>query len=148
MPVGLMLALLFSLSRMSRTNEIISQLTTGRSLVRILAPLILVGIAATGFCFWLNWERVPHAEGIKKNAMNQIRRGKKAGEVEPVLAHLFRDRRDNRTWYIRKMQPGGNHLEDVHVTQQDAEGHIVKKWYANDFYYIPERKLWRLDRGN
>src|SRR5207244_4121725 len=34
LPVGLMLALLFSLSRMSRTNELISQLTAGRSVVR------------------------------------------------------------------------------------------------------------------
>src|SRR5438874_1562672 len=89
LPVGLMLALLFSLSRMSRTNEIISQLTAGRSVVRVLVPLITVGFATTAFCLWLNWDRAPHAEGIKKVAMNQIKRGKKAGEVEPVQAHLF-----------------------------------------------------------
>ena len=147
MPVGIMLALLFCLSRMSRTNEIISQLCVGRSLVRILMPLILWGVAMTGVCLWLNWEQAPHAEAIKKQAMNQIRRGKKAGEVEPILGHLFRDRLDNRTWYVRKMLPKATHLEDVDVTQQDAEGHIVKKWYAEDVTYEPMRKIWRLDRG-
>src|SRR5882672_10225943 len=36
LPVGLLLALIFCLSRMSRTNELISMLTAGRSVGRIL----------------------------------------------------------------------------------------------------------------
>ena len=147
MPVGLMLALLFSLSRMSRTNEIISQLTAGRSVVRLLVPLIAVGIVMTGFCMWLNWARAPHAEGIKKVAMNQIRRGKKAGEVEPVLAHLFRDRQNDRTWFVRKLRPGSDSLDGVHVTQQDAAGRITKKWYASTATYDWNTKTWILVKG-
>jgi len=151
LPVGLMLALLFSLSRMSRTNELISQLTAGRSVVRVLTPLIIVGVLATAVCLWLNWERAPHAEGIKKNAMNQIKRGKKAGDVEPVLAHLFRDRLNNRTWYVRKLRPGsmkdGNRLDGVHVTQQDETGRILKKWYASTAIYVPEKNVWKLEKG-
>jgi lipopolysaccharide export LptBFGC system permease protein LptF len=147
MPVALMLALLFSLSRMSRTNEIISQLTAGRSVMRVLRPLIAVGIIATGFCLWLNWERTPHAEGYKKEAMNKIRRGKKANDVEPVLAHVFRDRQNFRTWFVRKLRPGSNELEDVHVTQQDEKGHILKKWYGATAIYDPKRQLWGLEKG-
>jgi LPS export ABC transporter permease LptG len=147
LPVALMLALLFSLSRMSRTNELISQLTAGRSVMRVLVPLIIVGIAMTGVCMWLNWAEAPHAEGIKKNAMNQIKRGKKAGEVEPVLAHLFRDRLNNRTWYVRKLRPGTNRLEGVHVTQQDSQENIVKKWYGSSATYDSEKKEWRLEKG-
>ena len=47
MPVGLLLALLYSLSRLSRSNEIISMLTAGRSVPRILIPLFIfcAGIA-------------------------------------------------------------------------------------------------------
>jgi len=147
LPVGLMLALLFSLSRMSRTNEIISQLTAGRSVIRVLMPLFAVGLLTTGFCMWLNWDRVPHAEGIKKNAMNQIKRGKKAGTVEPILAHLFRDRQHNRTWFVRKFRPGADRLDGVHVTQQDSAGRIVKKWYGGTATYDPAKKEWRLERG-
>ncbi|MEI9894950.1 MAG: LptF/LptG family permease [Chthoniobacter sp.] len=79
--------------------------------------------------------------------MDQIRRGKKVGEVEPILAHLFRDRQNGRTWYVRRFRPGGNRLDGVHVTQQDAQGRILKKWYATTAYYIPEKNVWRLDRG-
>src|SRR5687767_15160579 len=50
LPVGLLLALLFSLSRMSRSNEIISMLTAGRSLPRMLLPHMTVGLLATVVC--------------------------------------------------------------------------------------------------
>ena len=54
LPVGLLLALLYSLSQMSRRNEIIAMLTAGRSVYRLLLPLILVGLMATVGCLVLN----------------------------------------------------------------------------------------------
>ena len=147
LPIGLLLALLFSLSRMSRTNEIISMLTAGRSVVRLLVPLILVGVAASGFALWLNWEHAPRSEGIKKIALKQIAKGKKAGTVEVVEGHLFRDRQNNRTWFVRYFRPGSPRLDGVHITQQDAEGRITKKWYANRALYDPRLKTWTLEKG-
>src|ERR1700722_13767278 len=44
LPIGLLLALLSSLSSMSRRNEIISMLTAGRSVLRVLAPLLVIGV--------------------------------------------------------------------------------------------------------
>jgi lipopolysaccharide export LptBFGC system permease protein LptF len=100
----------------------------------------------SGLCLWLSWERAPHAEGIKKTAMSKIRRGKKADEIEPVVGHLFRDRLHNRTWFVRKLRPRADLLEGVHVTQQNAEGRILKKWYGNALYN-PAEKTWRLWKG-
>lgn len=147
MPIGLLLALLFSLSRMSRTNEIISMLTAGRSVFRLLVPLLAVGVLASGFCLWLNWEMAPRSEGIKKIALKQISRGRKVGEVEAVLGHLFRDRQDNRTWFVRRFRPGEARLDGVHITQQDADGRITKKWYASRAIYDPREKTWTLHNG-
>ena len=84
LPVGLLLATLFSLSSMSRRNEIISMLTAGRSVPRVLLPLIVVGVIASAFLGWLNYELAPHAEAIKKSALEQISRGRRQGEVESV----------------------------------------------------------------
>ena len=44
LPVSLLLGLLFCLGRMSRANEIVSMLTAGISLPRLLLPLIFIGI--------------------------------------------------------------------------------------------------------
>ncbi len=147
MPIGLLLALLFSLSRMSRTNELISMLTAGRSVFRIILPLFAVGAGMSGFCLWLNWDHAPHAEGIKKLALSQMKRGKKIGDVEIVEAHLFRDRQNLRTWFVKRLRPGSPRLDGVHITQQDAEGRITKKWYAERASYEPREKTWKLSKG-
>src|SRR4051812_45951789 len=143
LPIGLLLALLFALSKMSRHNEIISMLTAGQSLVRVIVPLIIAGIVASGVCFWLNTASAPHADAVKKQMLEEITRGsKRAAARETIEGHLFRDRLNNRTWFVRKLRPGSPHgendknrpsaplLDGVHITQQDPEGHITRKWYA------------------
>src|SRR6476619_2032853 len=47
LPVALLLALLWSLGRMSRSNEIVSMLTAGVSLPRLLAPFFVNDTATT-----------------------------------------------------------------------------------------------------
>lgn len=147
LPVGLLLATLFSLSAMSRRNEIISMLTAGRSVPRVMLPLIAVGVIASGFLLWLNYDLAPHAEAIKKAAMEQISRGRKPGEVEPVNGYLFRDRMNGRTWYIRRFRPDAMQFDGVHISQQDATGRITRKWYAGRAVYDPRTKSWALNKG-
>jgi lipopolysaccharide export LptBFGC system permease protein LptF len=146
--VGFLLALLYSLSSMSRRNEIISMLTAGRSVHRVLIPLFAIGLFLSGACLWLNWEMAPHAENIKKTAMRQIKRGKKAdGTAEMISGHVFRDRQNYRTWYVRKLKPGSDNLQDVHITQQTADGTITRKYYAERAGYDPATGNWNLQRG-
>jgi lipopolysaccharide export LptBFGC system permease protein LptF len=72
LPVGMLLALLYSLSQMSRRNEIIAMLTAGRSVVRVLMPLIVIGLLLTAGCMVLNWAWAPHAEAVKEVALDRI----------------------------------------------------------------------------
>lgn len=146
LPVGLLLALLFSLSKMSRTNELIAQLTAGRSVFRILMPLFGVGLICVGVLWWLGQELGPRAEAFKKTALEQIQKGRKKPEKEVLEAHLFRDRVTGRTWYIRKLRIGENSLQDVVIVQQDADANIVSKWYADRADWV-ETGQWNLLRG-
>ncbi len=148
MPVGLLLALLFSLSKMSRHNEIISMLTAGRSLVRVIMPLVVVGLLTTGVCFVLNSALAPKAEAVKKQMLEEVTRGsKRASAKETIEGHLFRDRLNDRTWFVRKLKPNNPALEGVHISQQDKEGNIVRKWYAMRATYDPKTGHWVLVRG-
>ncbi len=65
LPIGLLLALLYSLTAMSRTNEIISMLGAGQSVVRILVPLFAVGLVLTAITAYFNYESAPHASRSK-----------------------------------------------------------------------------------
>jgi LPS export ABC transporter permease LptG len=148
LPVGLLLALLFSLSRMSRSNEIISMLTAGRSVTRLLVPLIVVGLIASAACILLNYELAPKAEAGKRAALEQITRGgKKSGKRGSVAGHLFVDRQNHRVWYVRKMRSDSPVLEGVHVSQRDPSGGIVRKWYAKRATYNGRDGTWEFARG-
>lgn len=145
LPVGLLLALLFSLSRMSRSNEIISMLTAGRSVMRMLAPLIVVGVLASGVCLALNYRWAPHAEATKKAALEQITKGRK--DRNAIEGHLFVDRQNDRIWYVRKLNRSKGSLDGVHITQRNPEGAIVKKWYASRAEFEAPTATWVLRKG-
>lgn len=148
LPVGLLLSLLFSLSKMSRHNEIISMLTAGRSLSRVIVPLMLAGLLATGLLFVLNSAAAPHADSIKREMLDEITRGTKKKEARETLeGHLFRDRLNHRTWYVRRLKPHSNTLEGVHITQQDEAGNIVRKWYATRAIFDIKTGNWGLIDG-
>ncbi|MEO8351552.1 MAG: LptF/LptG family permease, partial [Chthoniobacteraceae bacterium] len=146
LPVGLLLALLFALSKMSRSNEIISMQTAGRSVFRIIGPLVLIGLFLSGILVGLNYELAPHAEGTQKIALEQIREGDKKPGKQKIEAHLFRDRQTRRTWYVKKLREDMV-LDDVHITQEDEHGNITRKWYANRASWDPDSTDWVLFRG-
>src|SRR5213080_4744572 len=62
LPVSLLLSLLFALGRMSRANEIVSMLTAGVSLPRVLLPLIGMGLITSLGMAALNYSLAPHAD--------------------------------------------------------------------------------------
>ena len=147
LPVGMLLALIFCLSRMSRSNEIISMLTAGQSVWRIVLPLALAGVALTGVLMLLNYEVAPRAEATKKVALDQITRGKKAGQKEALEGYLFRERQKDRTWFIKRFRQATGTLDHVHITQHGPDGAIVSKWYAKRALFDAKTRTWTLERG-
>lgn len=157
LPVGLLLALLYSLGRMSRSNEIISMLGAGRSILRILVPLFGVGLLTSLGSLALNYKLAPRSEAIKKKLMEKMTSGK---EKNDIVEQLFRNRADNRTWYVEKLRvaldhsgsvPGGkaerDELNGIHITQQDAAGNITTRIYARRASFDPSRKVWTFTNG-
>ena len=141
LPIALLLALLFSLGRMSRSNEIVSMLTAGVSLPRILAPLLLVALLTTGVSTFLNYSLAPHAEYARKTLLeDQKSRRAQRG----LLGQIFRNRTDNRTWFIQQFYPGDNLFRTVHIIQQDANDNIVTNYLATRALYHPETRSWEL----
>ncbi|MDQ3545341.1 MAG: LptF/LptG family permease [Verrucomicrobiota bacterium] len=145
LPVSLLLALLFSLGRMSRSNEIVSMLTAGVSVTRLILPLLVVGLLTTGVTFALNYSLAAHAELARKNFLDQVRRG---GTRDIVIAgQVFRNRTDDRTWYISRFRPNSNDFSGVQIIQQDAQENIVRNYMATEAFYDPATKSWRLDKA-
>src|ERR1043165_6264529 len=141
-PVALLLALLFCLGRMSRSNEIVSMLTAGVSLPRILAPLLFIGLLTTATSTALNYSLAPHGEYAHKRLLEDPASRR---QVLGMTAQIFRNRTDNRTWFIQLFFPGDNKFTTGHIVQQDANDNIVRAYIATTAVYHNESHTWELD---
>jgi LPS export ABC transporter permease LptG len=145
LPIGALLALLYSLTAMSRSNEIISMLGAGLSVTRVLMPLFGVGLLLVAVTAYFNYEQAPHAAMLKKQMIKDVKRKKPR---EPGLsAHLYRNREDLRTWFMKRILPGSNKLFEVQVIQQNADADIIAQYYARDATYSPELGIWTFHNG-
>jgi lipopolysaccharide export system permease protein len=143
LPVALLLALLFSLGRMSRSNEIVSMLTSGVSLPRILAPLLLIGLLTTAASTALNYSMAPHGEYAHKRLLEDPQSSRRQ---MGLTAQIFRNRTDNRTWFIQQFYPGENVFNTVHIVQQDANDNIVTAYIITRALYHPETHAWEFQQ--
>src|SRR6188472_2340457 len=141
LPVALLLSLLFALGRMSRSNEIVSMLTAGVSLPRVLLPLIGLGVLTVAASIALKHSLAPHAELARKSFLSeaQSRPGRN------IQGQVFRNRTDLRTWFIQSFRLGDNTFNNVQVLQQDANDNIVTNYVASRASYSPEAKTWDLE---
>lgn len=144
-PVGLLLALLYTLTQMSRRNEIISMLCAGLSLYRIFVPLLGVGLLATGFLSVLNHSWAPRAGALRDVMKDEIRNGVK--KYNGLRNHLYRNREDKRLWFLAELNTEGNIAKRVEIIQQDAEGFVSDKWYGLHAGFIPSEGVWVLDQA-
>jgi lipopolysaccharide export system permease protein len=141
LPVALLLSLLFALGRMSRANEIVSMLTSGVSLPRILLPLIGIGLLTVAASMALNYSLAPHADLARKTFLSEAQ----SRPARTIQGQVFRNRTDLRTWFIQNFRLGDNFFNNVQVLQQDAKDNIVIGYSAGKAYYRPETKTWYLE---
>jgi LPS export ABC transporter permease LptG len=141
LPVSLLLALLFSLGRMSRANEIVSMLTAGVSIPRVLLPLILMGFLTVAATMALNYQLAPHADSARKTFLSSERLRRET----QIEGQIFRNRADARTWFIQSFRLHHNTFNNVQVLQQDANDNIVTSYLAARAVYEPATKTWTLE---
>ena len=108
-------------------------LTAGVSLLRVLLPLIVLGLLTFVATMALNYELAPHAELARRHFFSDTH-GQPAALIE---GQIFRNRTDARTWFIQNFRLRSNEFNTVQVLQQDEHDTIVTNYlglftYHND----------------
>ncbi|MCP4847079.1 MAG: YjgP/YjgQ family permease [Verrucomicrobiaceae bacterium] len=150
LPITLLLALLYSLSRMSKSNEIISMISAGQSLRLILMPLFLSGFYLSLVSLALNYEWAPEAEARKEAVMSEMKEsasGKKKRYA--AYARLYRNREDRRTWFVGRIpfDLAGDKLGNIEIYQADKSGNTKLAYFAERAAWNYFTREWRLIRG-
>lgn len=120
LPYSMLLALLYSLGKLSGNREFIAMIQAGKSVIRITLPLIIAGFLFSLLSLGLNYHWAPVAEGRQDEILAEST-GKQATEASQVL---FRNPTDRRLWMIGAFPPDyhkGAALQDVEVTTTHAD---------------------------
>ncbi len=141
--VSLLMASLFALGKMSRYNEVTAILTAGRSVFRMLLPLLIFGLWCALGLMALNFHLAPEAMMAKEKLKDGIR----SSESLQDPGVIFRNRADFRTWVVHAIpydQREGNEMREVTVVQQDATGETKEILMARKALWVPGRGDWHL----
>lgn len=139
MPIAVLLSALFSLSKMSKANEFISMIGSGRSVVRILAPIFIIGAYSSLISLAFKYEWAPSSVGYKEaliETANQERFALRNGTeiIQDVWAKrgwMHVNEVDRRTWFVGRVPYKlSDEMADVVVWQLRENDQPEKIWKA------------------
>lgn len=138
-PVGILLAIFWVLSRMRSDNELIALQTHGISLKRLVIPFLLIGVLFSGFAYLLNDYLVPTASTKASEAMARF--VYRQPEVT-LRENVFMQDGQGRMIYVRRIDQKTKELKNVsiyevyrgQVTLTTAESAVIvpNKWILSD----------------
>jgi lipopolysaccharide export system permease protein len=123
LPIGLLLALLYTLTNHARHHEITAIRAAGVSLWRLCLPYLAVGFAASLFLFALNELYVPDSAETAARILN-CRIAPQASEAERYQVHDFgfKNETDGRFWIISNYNLKTFEMSEPHVDWRSPDG--------------------------
>jgi len=149
MPVALLLSVLYSLTRMSRANEIISILGAGRSLFQVLQPIFICTLYACLLNLAANYYWAPRAEGNREAIVRAM--SEHAADSIMASSIMFHDEQTHRTWYVGtfpfSLRSGRERMHGIQIREENADGTPSRTILASTASWSP-RVGWRLYEGS
>lgn len=146
MPASLLLAVLYALTKMSRSNEVVAMLTAGRSVGQILQPIFVVVITVSVMSLSANYYWAPRAEGNRKAVMRAL--GAKQRDSIMASSVLHRDPITQRVWYVSSLPFSlhGERMRGLQVREMGKDGQVTRVLHADSAMWWPGG-LWRFYDG-
>lgn len=145
LPYTLLLAILYSLGKLSNNREIIAIIQSGRGIPRITLPLIIFGLLFTLFNMGINYHWAPIAEGRQDEILAEA-----SGEAAPEASQvLYRNPTDRRLWMIgafpsdyQKDKP----LLNVEVTTTDENQRVISRLTSSRAMWDRNTRCWTFEK--
>lgn len=124
LPMGVLLAALIVLSRMSADSEVTALRAGGIGFMRLVTPLVIVGIVASAFSLFINEKLVPLANRRRLELQRTIMMKK---PVPKIIERDFFQVSNERVLYVDRQNSDGS-LEGVMMLEfaRDSWPHMVR----------------------
>ena len=127
LPVALLLGLLFCLSNLGKSNELIAFRASGISHLRLAAPFLVAGAVATVLVFVVDEAFVPTVKARAEAFKNELR----GHGTRTVLDGFFYDNTaNNREWHISRFNTRTLQLDFVEIHQRKPDGTALLDLFA------------------
>ena len=152
LPIALLISLLYVLGKLHRANELIVLRAAGVSLLRITAPIWLVGVLACGATWYLNASIVPWSVEASRELRASLgyrhaAQSMSEEQVGVVYSVAYDNREDNRMWFLNRYSQFTRKGYGVTVGELDGERREVRRLLANEAWYDEERRGWVFREG-
>lgn len=151
--LAMLVSLLYVLGKLHRANELTAMRAAGVSIMRMTAPLWVVGMLCCGLSWWLNSTLVPWSvmesrsirEALEfqhqaKNALPEDRRG-------AVYSVGFDNVLGRRMWFFNRFSRFTRHGYGVSVSELDALRREVRRYVAAEAWLESPQAGWVFVKG-
>ena len=132
-PLCLLLAVLYSLSMLTRHSEITAMRASGVSIYRVIRPYLFMGVLCLLLTAVVNEYTGPRfayrADQLAKNLTQ------KTDDVY-YQQIAFRNPDAGHIWYIRQFDTRDSSMEDVELTEQREDGSDLRKYSAQEAHWM------------
>jgi lipopolysaccharide export system permease protein len=140
-PVCLLLAMLYSLSRLTRHSEIVAMRAGGVSIYRIVMPFIGVGVLATLFTAYINEKVAPNAAWRAEKFLEYQKAGR---DNKKFFTDSLAFKNRNNDWFMQKLDIRDCSMYDVKLNELWADGSLKTSYTAEKALWLDGR-WWFMD---
>lgn len=151
-PFATLLASIYSLSNLSKNNELIAMRASGISTFKILFPLLCTGLLISSLIFTLNEKIIPTALKTSKTIEEQHIEKKKKIKGHKVLEDLAAYGNENRIFYAKILDLNKNVMKEPIILEQREDLTVKRKIIASYAEWLGfkwrfyECSIYRFDR--
>ena len=122
LPIGMLTATLLVFGRFSADQELTAARASGISLVSLVAPVLLAGVAVSGLCAWLNFDLAPASRAAYRELLAAAGRSRPGGFLLSNQYVPF----GKYQIFAGHVHNDGTNLDNVIVSEYDAGGALVR----------------------
>jgi lipopolysaccharide export system permease protein len=143
LPMGTLTATLLVFGRFSADQELTAVRASGVSLLSLISPILLLSVALSGVCAFVNLELAPQCRTAYKDMLVSVGLSNPIGFIQE--GRYIQDLPGGYTVYIGKISRNGEDLRDVYVHCRFAEGEVLSRWMKADsgtlFHDLEKRQI-------
>ncbi len=140
-PVALFIGVVASVGNMSRHLEIMAIQQSGRSPFRALFPIFWVGIAVTGFSFYLDAKVLPDANHSRYKIMEPMSQQRRDPRIKDKRDFVYISG-DKTSWFMRSYSGNAKLGRDV-VLLVYREGNLYERFDARRLRWMGPDTVWK-----